>query len=161
MVSTHHKIRIGGILKNDYLARINVLGTPDRPGVASTILGALGDAHINVDFIVQCIDLNEQDHFVLCIDRDDLPQALAVVTAATDAVRARNIVHDRHVASIAIFGPDFRERPGIAAGMFQALAQHGINIDAISTSISTVTCIISEHHLADAIAAIHDHFDVP
>jgi aspartokinase len=76
-------------------------------------------------------------------------------------VRARNIVHDSHVASIAIFGPDFRERPGIAASMFRALADRSINIDAISTSISTVTCIIAEKRLTDAIAAIHEHFDVP
>ncbi len=161
MSKTNEKIRIGGILKNAYLARVNVLGMPDRPGVAATILGAVGEAHINVDFIVQCIDLNEQDHFVLCINRDDLPLALEVINTATRDVRARNIVHDRHVASIAIFGPDFRERPGIAATMFRALAQHGINIDAISTSISTVTCIIADNHLADAVAAIHEHFDVP
>ncbi len=161
MVKSSEKIRIGGILKNAYLARINVLGMPDRPGVAAMILGGLGDAHINVDFIVQCIDLNEQDHFVLCIDRDDLPLALDVISAATQEVRARNIVYDSHVASIAIFGPDFRERPGIAANMFRTLAQHGINIDAISTSISTVTCIIAENHLADAVAAIHERFDVP
>lgn len=161
MGKTNEKIRIGGILKNAYLARINVLGMPDRPGVAAAILGALGHAHINVDFIVQCIDLNEQDHFVLCIDRDDLPVALGVIDVATREVRARNVVHDSHVASIAIFGPDFRERPGIAASMFRALADRSINIDAISTSISTVTCIIAEKRLADAIAAIHEHFDVP
>lgn len=161
MGKTNEKVRIGGILKNAYLARINVLGMPDRPGVAAAILGALGQARINVDFIVQCIDLNEQDHFVLCIDRDDLPLALEVIEAATRDVRARNIVHDSHVASIAIFGPDFRERPGIAAGMFRALAQHSINIDAISTSISTVTCIIADDRLGDAVAALHEHFDVP
>lgn len=161
MVRINEKMRIGGILKNSYLARINVLGMPDRPGVAAMILGALGNAHINVDFIVQCIDMNEQDHFVLCIDRDDLSLALEVIHVATQDVRARNIVYDSHVASIAIFGPDFRERPGIAAAMFRALAAQGINIDAISTSISTVTCIIAEKHLPDAISAIHDRFDVP
>ncbi|MBK9096230.1 MAG: ACT domain-containing protein [Anaerolineae bacterium] len=155
------KTRIGGILKNSTLARISVIGLPDRPGMAAMILGALGNAHINVEFIIQCIDLNQQDHFVLCIERDDLSAALRVVEAATREVRARSIVHDGRAASIAIFGPDFRERPGIAATMFQALAQAGINIEAISTSISTVTCIISEAHLPDALAAIQRHFDVP
>lgn len=161
MGKMNEKIRIGGILKNGHLARIHVLGMPDRPGVAATILGAVGEAHINVDFIVQCIDLNEQDHFVLCINRDDLALALDVIEAATREVRARNIVHDSHAASIAIFGPDFRERPGIAASMCRALAQHGVNIDAISTSISTVTCIIADNRLSDAVAAVHEFFDVP
>ena len=155
------KTRIGGILKNQTLARISVIGLPDRPGVAAAILCALGDARINVDFIIQCIDLNQQDHFVLCIQRDELPEALRVVEAATREVRARSIVHDSRAASIAIFGPDFRERPGIAATMFRALAQAGINIEAISTSISTVTCIIAEASLQDALAAINRYFDVP
>ena len=155
------KTRIGGILKNQTLARISVIGLPDRPGVAAAILGALGDARINVDFIIQCIDLNQQDHFVLCIQRDELPKALRVVEEATRDVRARSIVHDSRAASIAIFGPDFRERPGIAATMFRALAQAGINIEAISTSISTVTCIIAEASLQDALAAINRYFDVP
>ncbi|WP_423223816.1 ACT domain-containing protein [Candidatus Amarolinea aalborgensis] len=155
------KTRIGGILKNQTLARISVIGLPDRPGVAAAILGALGDARINVDFIIQCIDLNQQDHFVLCIQRDELPEALRVVEEATRDVRARSIVHDSRAASIAIFGPDFRERPGIAATMFRALAQAGINIEAISTSISTVTCIIAEASLQNALAAINRYFDVP
>ncbi len=155
------KTRIGGILKNQTLARISVIGLPDQPGVAAAILGALGDARINVDFIIQCIDLNQQDHFVLCIQRDELPEALRVVEEATRDVRARSIVHDSRAASIAIFGPDFRERPGIAATMFRALAQAGINIEAISTSISTVTCIIAEASLQNALAAINRYFDVP
>ncbi len=155
------KTRIGGILKNQTLARISVIGLPDRPGVAAAILGALGDARVNVDFIIQCVDLNQQDHFVLCIQRDELPEALRVVEESTREVRARSIVHDSRAASIAIFGPDFRERPGIAATMFRALAQAGINIEAISTSISTVTCIIAEASLQDALAAINRYFDVP
>ena len=155
------KTRIGGILKNQTLARISIIGLPDRPGMAAMILGALGDAHINADFIIQCIDLNQQDHFVICIQRDELPEALRVVEAATRDVRARSIVHESRAASISIFGPDFRERPGIAATMFRALAQSGINIEAISTSISTVTCIITEASLPDALTAIYHHFDVP
>ena len=98
---------------------------------------------------------------MLCIQRDELPEALRVVEEATRDVRARSIVHDSRAASIAIFGPDFRERPGIAATMFRALAQAGINIEAISTSISTVTCIIAEASLQNALAAINRYFDVP
>ncbi len=153
--------RIGGILKNARLARINVMGLPDRPGMAALVLGALGAARINVEFIIQCVDLNQADHFVLCVDREELAEALRVVETATHEVRARSIVHDSRTASVAIFGPDFRERPGIAATMFRALAEAGINIEAISTSISTVTCIISEADLPAALAAIHRRFDVP
>ena len=103
------KTRIGGILKNSTLARISVIGLPDRPGMAAMILGALGNAHINVEFIIQCIDLNQQDHFVLCIERDDLSAALRVVEAATREVRARSIVHDGRAHAGAIAG---RRAPG-------------------------------------------------
>ncbi len=155
------KIRIGGILKYEHLAKIGVMSVPDRPGVAAAVLGALGEQHINVPFIVQCIDLAQKDHIIFCVDRDDLEKALAVVDKAVQEVGAEAVIHNPHVAVIAIFGPDFRVRPNIAGVFFSALAAAGINILAISTSISTLSCVIDEDRLNDAVAAVCGAFELP
>ena len=155
------KIKIGGIMKSPYLSEIGVLGIPSRPGTASAILGALGKDGINVQFIVQCLDADAQDHVVFCVNQDDLDAALEIVNAIKDHVEASSVTHNRSVATVSIFGPDFRERPAIAGMMFQALASRGINILAISTSISTVSCVIDAEHLAEAVASITETFDLP
>ncbi len=156
-----NKIKIGGVLSNDHLARISVMGIPDRPGTAAALLKALGEARINVQFIAQCIDLHDNDHIVLCVDRDDLDRTLTAVCEVEAALCAAGVSHDPHAASIGIVGPDFRERPGIAGLFFASLAEAGINIQAISTSISTVTAIIATHCMPDAITAIERVFDLP
>lgn len=155
------KIRIGGILKYEHLAKIGVMSVPDRPGVAAAVLGSLGEQHINVPFIVQCIDLSQKDHIIFCVDRDDLEKALAVVDKAVKEVGAEAVIHNPHVAVVAIFGPDFRVRPNIAGAFFSALSRAGINILAISTSISTLSCVIDEGRLTDAVAAICEAFELP
>jgi aspartate kinase len=159
--STVSKVKIGGILQNGHLARISVMGVPDRPGTAAALLNAFGQAGLNVQFIVQCIDLHEKDHLVLCVDRHDLEWALDLVCQVEAELCADAISHDPRVASVGIFGPDFRERPGIAGKLFATLAAEGINIQAISTSISTVTVIITADRLDDAVAAIHRTFELP
>jgi aspartokinase len=155
------KTKVGGIIQNDQLAAISVLAVKDRPGIAAAVLEALGQRGLNVQFIVQVIDHEDHDQIVLCVDRTDLPTSLEVIESirgdlAPAAVKARP-----EVASVAIFGPDFRERPGIAGQMFRALAERDVNILAISTSISTVNCIIELTRLKDALAAVHERFDLP
>lgn len=155
------KIRIGGIIRTEHLAKIGVMSIPDRPGVAAAVLGALGQRRINVPFIVQCIDLAHKDHIIFCVDRDDLDEALKVVHEAVERVGAEAVVHNPNVAIIAIFGPDFRERPNIAGTFFSALAAAGINILAISTSISTLSCVIDADRMEDAVNAVCEAFELP
>ncbi len=155
------KIKVGGVMKNDCLASISVLAVKDQPGIAAAILDALGRRGINVLFVVQVIDHQEQDQMVLCVDRDDLAASMAAIESIRVEVQPQTVVANSQVASVAIYGPDFKERPGIAGQMFRALAQHGVNILAISTSISTVTCIIQSRQLKDARAAIDEYFEQP
>jgi len=155
------KIKIGGVIKNSNLAKIGIMGIPDRPGVAGAILSALGREGINVEFIVQCIDLNNQDHVVFCVAQDDLEAALDILEGIKPQLGAREVIHEPEAGIVSIFGPDFRERPGIAGAMFNALASVGINILAISTSISTVSCVINAHRLSDAVKVIKETFDMP
>lgn len=155
------RIRIGGIMQNSHLALLNVTAVPDRPGIAAAILGELGRRSINVQFVVQCIDQNQQDHVAFCVDRDDLPIANEIVSGLAPELNAGQVITMPEVAIVSIFGPDFRERPGIAGAMFDALAQREINILAISTSISTVSCVISNRNLDAALSALRSTFDLP
>jgi aspartokinase len=155
------KIRIGGIMQNAHLSLLNVTAVPDRPGIAAAILRSLGDRGINVQFIVQCIDQNHQDQVALCVDRDDLSLSLELVSAIAPELEAGRVVSRPEVAIVSIFGPDFRERPGIAGTMFQALAKRQVNILAVSTSISTVSCVIEAEGLEAGLIALRDTFDLP
>jgi aspartate kinase len=155
------KIRIGGIMPNAHLALINVSAVPDRPGIAASILKGLGEYGINVQFIVQCIDQNRRDQVAFCVDRDDLLRALEIVNGIAPRLEAGRVTAEPEVAIVSIFGPDFRERPGIAATMFKALADYEINIKAISTSISTVSCVIDLAQLESGLAALRQTFELP
>jgi aspartokinase len=154
-------IQIGGIIQKRNLAKIGILAIPDRPGVAGAIFSALGAQSINCPFIVHTIDLDNLDSIVLCVSRDQLDDALDVLEAVKTTVGARDVVYDREVGMIAIFGPHFGDRPGIAGIMFSALASAEINILAISTSISSLSCLIDANRMDDAIQALKQAFAQP
>lgn len=154
-------VAISGIMRNDRLALLSVLGVPDRPGVAGRIFEALGQAGISAQFAVQCIDHQGQDHVVFCVDRAEAEKARQVAEASCGCLGAGRVVVRPAVASIAIYGPDFRDRPGIAGLMFAALAREGINILAISTSISTVSCVVDLARADDAERALRASFILP
>lgn len=154
-------IKIGGMMQNTDLSMIGVMGTPDRPGVASAIMEALGRSSINVEFVVQSIDLEVRSNVVCCVKESSADQAIGVLEEARKEIGAQKITLTRGVAMLSIFGPDFRQRPGVAAAMFTTLADAGINILAISTSISTITSVILGEGLPNAVQAIKDNFDMP
>lgn len=158
---TKPRIKAGGIIRNERLAKIGVISAPDQPGLASAVLRALGDKEINVEFIVQCVDLADNSHIVLCVREDVLDAALAALRPVQAKVGAQDIISQRNVAVVSVFGPDFRERPAIAAEVFEAMASAGINIMAISTSISTVSCLIDGDRVDDVVVALRKHFEFP
>jgi aspartate kinase len=155
------KTQIGGIMHSDGLAMIAVLAMPSRPGLAGRILSTMGETDINVQFIVQLVDKDGKDHVVFCVGRGDLEPALELLSAIKQDVSAQDIIHDASVGLISIFGPDFRQRPGIAGEMFAALGRADINIQAISTSISTISCVIQASRVPDAVKALQDTFEMP
>jgi aspartate kinase len=155
------KIKIGGIIQNRDLAKIGVMSIPDRPGVAGAIFSALGARRINCPFIVHTIDLNNLDSIVICVARKHLKAALRVIATVEETVEAQEVVHDGQVGMISIFGPHFGQRPGVAGVMFSALAEAGVNIIAISTSISSLSCIIDVDDMDQAIEAIEEAFEMP
>jgi len=155
------KIKAGGIIQNTDLAGIGVMSVPDRPGIAGAVFTALGERDINVEFVVQSIDLNDRTHIILCVAQDSLEAALSTIEGVTAEVQAEKVISRPNVAIISVFGPHFRDRPGVAGVAFSALASVGINILAISTSTSTVACVIDGEHVAQAVEALREAFDVP
>ena len=155
------KIKAGGIIHNTNLAEIGVMSVPDRPGIASAILGALGERDINVQFIVQCIAPQKRTHMILCVAQDDLRETLSAIEEAKPKVEAEEVTCQPNVALVSVFGPHFRDYPGIAALAFSALTSVEINILAISTSISTISCVIDGDRVAEATKALREAFDVP
>jgi aspartate kinase len=155
------KTQIGGIMHSDGLAMIGVLAMPSRPGMAGKILSIMGSSDINVQFIVQTVDKDGDDHVVFCVGQQDLDTSLELLAGIKEDVSARDIVHDASVGLVSIFGPDFRQRPGIAGEMFAALGQADINIQAISTSISTISCVVQAAEVPKAVKTLQDTFEMP
>ena len=155
------KTQIGGIMHSDGLAMIGVLAMPSRPGLAGRILSTMGETNVNVQFIVQLVDRDGKDHVVFCVDRKDLDTAIEALSSIKEDVSAEDIVWDASVGLVSIFGPDFRQRPGIAGEMFAALGQADVNINAISTSISTISCVIQASRVPDAVKTLQDTFEMP
>jgi aspartate kinase len=158
---TNGKLQAGGLIQNDHLAMIGLMDIPSRPGVGGMLFSALNDQGINVELIVHLIDLEERDHIVLCVDRDDLSQALAVTERIREEVGGKAVTSDPEVASVNLFGLDFREQRGVASRMCEALGDCNINIRAISTSLSTITCVIGAQHLDEAVRALRQAFALP
>lgn len=154
-------VRIGGIIQKRNLAKIGVMSIPDRPGVAGAILSALGVKGINCPFIVHTIDRNDLDNIVLCVAQKQLAIALDVLERVREEVGEMDVTYDREVGIVSIYGPHFGDRPGIAGAMFSALAEAGINILAISTSISSVSCVLNAGDMDEGVRVLEEAFEHP
>jgi len=148
-------------MQSDGRAVVKVMSCPDRPDIAGLVLGALGDRNINIEFLVQSFDLDGFSNFTLCIDRKDLESTIAVLEAMKPSIEAKVISYNPNVAVVSVFGPHFREKPKISGIMFSALASVGINSIAISTSISSVSCVVEAAEVEAAVDALNEAFEAP
>ncbi|MFP3897095.1 MAG: ACT domain-containing protein [Anaerolineales bacterium] len=160
-MNSQQKIKVGGILEFRNLCLIGVMSAPDKPGLVAHIFQTLGEEKLNAQFIVQSIDLNDESHVQFCVAMEDMERTLAFLQPVAKELGARKITHIPSVAILSVFGPDFRERPGIAGVAFDALARVGINILAVSTSISTISSVIKDSDFDDALQALHHSFAFP
>jgi aspartate kinase len=155
------KVKVGGIMASTGLATVSILSLPNRPDVAGTVLHALGKRNINIEFVVHNLDLEGNGNMTFCIDQKDLEVALEVLEEVKPLIEAKGISYHPSVTVISVFGPHFRERPMISGLMFNALGTTGINVLAISTSISSCSCLIQTEQTEDAIRTLHETFDAP
>lgn len=151
---------IRGVAHDQKVAKIAVLGVENVPGIAHKLFSALADANIDVDMIVQSIRNLERNitDMVFTISLDDLANAKKVVDKVAEKINASTVLVEEDVAKVSIVGAGMLGSPGIAARMFGALARAGINIDIISTSEISVSCLIKGSQLVEAVNSIHDEF---
>ena len=150
--------RISGIAFNRDEAKLTIRGVPDQPGVASRILGSIGEANIEVDMIVQNIARDDTTDFTFTVHRNEYPKALAILQRIADELGAREVLGDDKIVKISLVGVGMRSHAGIASKMFDALAREGINIRMISTSEIKISVVVDEKYLELGVRALHDAF---
>jgi aspartate kinase len=151
---------IAGIAFNRDEAKLTILGVPDTPGVAYQILGPIGESNIEVDVILQNIGEEGKTDFTFTVSRNDLPRAQAILEQTTKALGAQECRADAKIAKVSVVGVGMRSHAGVAAKMFKALAEVGVNIQMISTSEIKISVIIEEKYLELAVRTLHSAFDL-
>ena len=151
---------VTGIAFDKNQARINVRGVPDKPGVAYQILGAVADANIEVDMIIQNVGSEGTTDFSFTVPRGDYKQTIELLQQRQDSIGAAYIDGDDTVCKVSAVGLGMRSHVGVAAKIFRTLAEEGINIQMISTSEIKVSVLIDEKYMELATRVLHKAFDL-
>jgi aspartate kinase len=159
-VSMEVRNKVRGIAHDLDVAKITVVGVPDRPGTAASIFESLAKANISIDTIVQNASINNITDLTFTVARSQLRKAMEVAKPIAESIGARECVSDSRLGKVSIIGTGMQNTPGFAARMFRALSEHGINIQLITTSEIRITCIIDEARVKDAVQALHRAFEL-
>ncbi len=152
---------VSGIAFNRDEAKISVLGVPDTPGIAYQILGAVADANIEVDIIIQNLSRDGKTDFSFTVHRNDYAKTIDLLKASVlPKLGAQEVVGDTKICKVSIVGIGMRSHVGVASKMFRALAEDGINIQMISTSEIKTSVVIDEKYMELAVRALHKAFDL-
>jgi aspartate kinase len=152
--------RVRGIAEESNVAKITVVGVPDRPGIAAAIFEPLGAAGISVDVIVQNIGRSRRTDLTFSVAQSDLKAAEKLVKAAAKAIGATRVLSAGGIAKLSIVGTGMLGTPGIAGRMFRALADAGINIEMISTSEIRITCLVARDQVEKGVRILHKTFEL-
>jgi aspartate kinase len=152
---------VSGIAFNRDEAKISILGVPDKPGIAYNILGAVADANIEVDVIIQNISKDGKTDFSFTVHRNDYARTVDLLkTKVLPALGTDHLEGDTRICKVSIVGIGMRSHVGIASKMFRALSEEGINIQMISTSEIKTSVVIDEKYMELAVRALHRAFDL-
>jgi len=136
-------------------AKLTVSGVPDRPGIAARLFRRLADHHVNVDMIVQNTSEEGVTDISFTVPHADLDTALETVQGLQAELGAAAVTADHDIARVSVIGAGMKTNPGVAASMFETLADAGINIDMISTSAIRISCVVSQDEAERAVAVLH------
>lgn len=142
------------------VAKITIVGVPDRPGIAAVIFEPLALANISVDTIVQNASIENITDLTFTVAKGNLEKALEVVRPVCESIGARDCISDSKWGKISIIGTGMQNAPGYASRMFKTLSDEGINIQLIATSEIRITCIVEESMVKDAVRALHKAFEL-
>lgn len=152
------KMLISGVAKDDNIARISIIGVPDKPGLAFKIFSKLASKGINVDIILQSIGRNGTKDISFTVEKNKMEQTISLLSSYAETIGASNIVSDDNVSKVSIVGAGMESHPGVAAEMFEALFDKNVNIQMISTSEIKISVLITKSDGDRAVEAIHDKF---
>jgi aspartate kinase len=151
---------ISGVAHDDTEAKITLASVPDQPGVAAKIFRAVADESINVDMIVQNVSHDGHTDLSFTLPKADVPHARTVMEKVVSDVGGTGFTVDEGIAKISLVGAGMKSHPGVAAEMFEALAEESINIEMIATSSIRVSCVIRAEDVGRAVRVLHDRFDL-
>ncbi|WP_410497410.1 aspartate kinase [Chitinibacter sp. S2-10] len=156
--STVEKPVISGIAFNRDEARINVIGVPDKPGIAYQILGPVADANIDVDMIIQNVGQDGTTDFSFTVPKGEMARAIKVLEGVQSQIGGKSVSGDDKICKVSIVGVGMRSHVGVASTMFRTLAEEGINIQMISTSEIKISVVLDEKYLELAVRVLHKAF---
>ena len=152
------KAIISGVTHDTSEAKVTVQGVTDRPGVAARLFREIADQGINVDMIVQNVSTAGHTDISFTTSRADIDRVKATLDPIKAELGAAGLAFDTGIAKVSLIGAGMKSHPGVAAQMFEALSDAGVNIEMISTSTIRVSCVVREADTERAVVAIHDRF---
>jgi aspartate kinase len=157
-VRAMENIVVSGVAINKDEAKVTICDVPDKPGIAAKIFKDIAKENINVDMIVQNVSRTGSTDISFTVPGGDLNKTVKVAKDISKRVGAGEITSDSQIAKVSIVGIGMKSHSGVAADMFEALAEKDINIEMISTSEIKISCVVSKKHGEEAVRAIHDKF---
>ncbi|MBI5044062.1 MAG: aspartate kinase [Nitrospirae bacterium] len=151
---------VSGVTYDKNASNISLIGVPDKPGIAGRIFGAISDANIIVDMIIQNISQGELTDISFTVPKGDAKKAVDIMKKMTKEIGAVDVLLNPDIAKVSIVGVGMRSHSGVAAKMFAILAKEGINIMMISTSEIKISCVIDAKYTELAVRALHDAFEL-
>ena len=133
---------------------------PDRPGIAGRLFRALADEAVNVDMIEQNVSVTGLADISFTFPKADMAVAMRVTEAIATEMGAARVVPDADIARISLIGAGMKTHPGVAASMFSALSDAGVNIEMISTSTIRISVVVRADQVSAAVRAVHDRFNL-
>jgi aspartate kinase len=152
------KAIISGVTHDTSEGKVTIVDVPDRPGVAARVFRELADAGVNIDMIVQNVSEHGMTSITFTLPKADVSIADPILDRLAGEIGAREVQRDPDIAKISLIGAGMKSHPGVAADMFDALAEAGINIEIISTSSIRISCVVRADEVDRAVQAVHERF---
>jgi aspartate kinase len=159
-VSMEVRNKVKSVAHDLDVAKITVVGVPDRPGIAAAIFKPLAKAGVSIDTIVQNASIQNITDLTFTVAKSQLNRAMEVVKPIAESIGAKQCASDSRLGKVSVIGTGMQNTPGYAARMFGTLSEQGINIQLITTSEIRITCIIDETRVKDAVRALHRAFEL-
>ncbi len=158
--SMENRNKVRSITHDLNVAKITVIGVPDKPGIASSIFVPLADAGISVDSIVQNAGIENKTDLTFTVAKGDVDKAMDIVRPIAESICAEKCISDSRQGKVSIIGSGMLNTPGYASRMFKALSENDINIQLITTSEIRITCLVDECDAKKAVKALHKAFEL-